>query len=306
MEEKNEATEDNKKLTKEEIKRQKKEEKEAKKREEKAKKKEEKRLKKEKNTRDKEIRQSLKLSQLSYNKRLKSSGQILPSNIHNFDFITKELPDSFFEDVLEKEMELSEEFSIDKLTSLIKLYSRAMEYYLQVDPPKANDYQGRMEFLLTNKDTLKKLKKQSDNLSIKKNQNSDKIKLENQELNLKTNGNKIKEEMKKNIEYKTENLMFDDIINKVTEVIGDSNIKDDVQKTKNIIENELEKQKISWKEKLKNKKKGNLRSSMIPLGNKKLNATRNKFLSSPDIKFDLNGPKIEKRKMKSFFNDFES
>ena len=161
-------------------------------------------MKKEKKTRDKEIRQSLKLSKLSCNKRLKSSGQLLPSNIHNFDFIPNELPDSFFEDILEKEMELSEEFSIDKLTSLIKLYSRAMEYYLQTDPPKASDYQGRMEFLLANKDTLKKLKKQSENLNIKKNQNNDKINIEKKELNLKTNENKIKDQMKKNIEYKQE------------------------------------------------------------------------------------------------------
>ena len=66
-------------------------------------------------------------------------------------------------------MELSEEFSIEKLSSLIKLYSQAMEYYLQTDPPKAKDYQGRMEFLLTNKDTLKQLKKESENLTIKNN-----------------------------------------------------------------------------------------------------------------------------------------
>ena len=42
-----------------------------------------------------------------------------------------------------------------------------MEHYLQTDPPKAKDYQGRMEYLLTNKDTLKQLKKESENLTIR-------------------------------------------------------------------------------------------------------------------------------------------
>ena len=269
MEEKDEPKENIKKeekLTKEEIKRQKKEEKEAKKREEKAKKEqekakkeEEKRLKKEKKAKEKELRQSLnksmRSSKISGHMKLKSSGQILPSNIHhNFDFILNdELPESFFEDLLLNEMELSEEFSIEKLTNLIKLYSKAMEHYLQTDPPKAKDYQGRMEFLLTNKDTLKKLKKQSENLSVK-NKNNNKLEPENLRKSMNKSGN-IKTDRKINIEYATDNIVLDDIINKVNEVIGDSNnAKGDIQTTKNLIEKDIEKQNISWKEKLKKKR----------------------------------------------------
>ena len=274
MEDKKEDIKKKEKLLKEEIKRQKKEQKEAKKREEKAKKEEQKRLKKEQKAKEKECRNSLKMKP-SWHMKLQSSGQILPSNIHRFGFIVTELPESFFEDLLLKEMELSEEFTIEKLTTLITLYSQAMEHYLPINPSKAKDYQSRLEYLLTNKDTLKKLKKQSENLKINKNQNNNKLNLEKQELNTKINtnktGNNIKEEIKKNIEYKTDNLMFDDILDKVNEVIEDSNAKGNIQTTKNLIENDIEKQNMSWKEKLKNKKRGKLRNSMIPLGKKKLN-----------------------------------
>jgi len=277
MEDKKEDIKKKEKLFKEEIKRQKKEQKEAKKREEKAKKEEQKRLKKEQKAKEKERRNSLKMkpSKISGHMKLQSSGQILPSNIHRFDFIKTELPESFFEDLLLKEMELSEEFTIEKLTTLITLYSQAMEHYLPINPSKAKDYQSRLEYLLTNKDTLKKLKKQSENLKVNKNQNNNQLNLEKQESNTKINanktGNNIKDEIKKNIEYKTDNLMFDDILDKVNEVIEDSNAKGNVQTTKNLIENDIEKQNMSWKEKLKNKKRGKLRNSMIPLGKKKLN-----------------------------------
>jgi len=277
MEDKKEDIKKKEKLLKEEIKRQKKEQKEAKKREEKAKKEEQKRLKKEQKAKEKERRNSLKMkpSKISGHMKLQSSGQILPSNIHRFDFIKTELPESFFEDLLLKEMELSEEFTIEKLTTLITLYSQAMEHYLPINPSKAKDYQSRLEYLLTNKDTLKKLKKQSENLKVNKNQNNNQLNLEKQESNTKINanktGNNIKDEIKKNIEYKTDNLMFDDILDKVNEVIEDSNAKGNVQTTKNLIENDIEKQNMSWKEKLKNKKRGKLRNSMIPLGKKKLN-----------------------------------
>ena len=287
MEDKKEDIKKKEKLSKEEIKRQKKEQKEAKKREEKVKKEEQKRLKKEQKAKEKECRNSLKMKP-SWHMKLQSSGQILPSNIHRFGFIVTELPESFFEDLLLKEMELSEEFTIEKLTTLITLYSQAMEHYLPINPSKAKDYQSRLEYLLTNKDTLKKLKKQSENLKINKNQNNNKLNLEKQELNTKINtnktGNNIKEEIKKNIEYKTDNLMFDDILDKVNEVIEDSNAKGNIQTTKNLIENDIEKQNMSWKEKLKNKKRGKLRNSMIPLGKKKLNLnlTKSRYMNIND------------------------
>ena len=312
-EEKKESKEDIKKeekLKKEEIKRQKKEEKEAKKKEEKARKEEQKRLKKEQKAKEKELRQSLnksiKSSKKSGHIKLQSSVQFLPSNINNFDFIQNELPESFYEDLLLNEMELSEEFSIEKLSALIKLYSQAMEFYLQTDDPKAKDYQGRMEFLLTNKDTLRKLKKQSSNMTINKSVNSSTRSTQVLEKNFPRNTKTINE-MKKNVEYKTDNLVFDNIMDKVSEVIGDNKSKGDLEATKNLIQNDIEKQNMSWKEKLKRKKKGMLRGSMTFLNNRGSNPdflkskTLNIYKSFSDEKLNLGGKKLEK--MKFMFND---
>lgn len=85
--------------------------------------------------------------------KLKSSGQLMPTNIDNFDFIINKLPESFFEDIILNIMDLSEEFSIEKLMALILLYFKAMEYYLQTDLHQSKYYQARMEYLLTDKDT---------------------------------------------------------------------------------------------------------------------------------------------------------
>ena len=275
------------KAKKDEKKRQEKEEKEAKKKEEK--------LKKE------EIKRQKKLAKKSGHMKLKSSGQLMPSNIHNFDFIINKLPESFFEDILLNEMDLSEEFSIEKLMALIRLYSQAMEYYLQTDPPQAKYYQGRMEYLLTDKDTLKKLKKQSENITLS-NAPSNAVSTRttniagNPENNLVMNKNKNK--LKKTVEYKTDVLSFDDISNKVSSVIEDSQVKGDVKTAKSIIEEELQKQNDNWKEKMKFKKKSTLKNNMEAGNNKGIDFKRKSMnlKSSTDEKLNIGGNKLEKYK----------
>ena len=275
------------KTKKDEKKRQEKEEKEAKKKEEK--------LKKE------EIKRQKKLAKKSGHMKLKSSGQLMPSNIHNFDFIINKLPESFFEDILLNEMDLSEEFSIEKLMALIRLYSQAMEYYLQTDPPQAKYYQGRMEYLLTDKDTLKKLKKQSENITLS-NAPSNAVSTRttniagNPENNLVMNKNKNK--LKKTVEYKTDVLSFDDISNKVSSVIEDSQVKGDVKTAKSIIEEELQKQNDNWKEKMKFKKKSTLKNNMEAGNNKGIDFKRKSMnlKSSTDEKLNIGGNKLEKYK----------
>ena len=111
--------------------------------------------------------------------------------------------------------------------------------------------------------------------------------------------------MKKNIEFMTDSLMFDDILDKVTEVIGDINSKEELQSAKNLIEKDIEKQNISWKEKLKQKKKGMLKNSLT-FGKNKGNSylLKSKTFntkSSTDEKLDLSGKKLEK--MKFIFNE---
>jgi len=277
------------KKKKDEKKRQEKEEKEAKKKEEK--------LKKE------ELKRQKKLAKKSGHMKLKSSGQLMPSNIHNFDFIINKLPESFFEDILLNEMELSEEFSIEKLMALIRLYSQAMEYYLQTDPPQAKYYQGRMEYLLTDKDTLKKLKKQSENITSSSTAPSNAVSTRTTNINAGNQDNNLimsknKKELRKTVEYKTDVLSFDDISNKVSSVIEGSQVKGDIKTAKSIIEEELQKQNDNWKEKMKLKKKNTLKNNMEAGNNKGLDFKRKSMnlKSSTDEKLNLGGNKLEKYK----------
>ena len=277
------------KKKKDEKKRQEKEEKDAKKKEEK--------LKKE------ELKRQKKLAKKSGHMKLKSSGQLMPSNIHNFDFIINKLPESFFEDILLNEMELSEEFSIEKLMALIRLYSQAMEYYLQTDPPQAKYYQGRMEYLLTDKDTLKKLKKQSENITSSSTAPSNAVSTRTTNINAGNPDNNLimsknKKELRKTVEYKTDVLSFDDISNKVSSVIEGSQVKGDIKTAKSIIEEELQKQNDNWKEKMKLKKKNTLKNNMDAGNNKGLDFKRKSMnlKSSTDEKLNLGGNKLEKYK----------
>ena len=102
-------------------------------------------------------------NKISGHKKLKSSGQLLTTQ-HNFKLALSELPESFFEKIISTEIDLSDEFTMDNLNKLIQLYSEAIEFYTQNDPSQVKYYQGRIEILLSNTDTLKKLKKQSQNL----------------------------------------------------------------------------------------------------------------------------------------------
>ena len=206
----------------------------------------------------------------SGHKKLKSSGQLLPAT-HNFKLALSELPESFFEEMILTEIDLSEEFTMDKLQNLIRLYSEAIEYYMQYDPSQVRYFQGRMEILLTNTDTLKKLKKQSQALDKKEENNN--IEGENSEKNIinmdeiKENKNKSKNlELKREIELRTDNLDFRNISKEVNKVMGDYDINNQQNKKGvDIITEDLNKQSEKWKEKLKKKKKNALRNSANPM-----------------------------------------
>mgnify|MGYP006916136769 CR=1 FL=1 len=205
----------------------------------------------------------------SGHKKLKSSGQLLPK-VHNFQFVPTELPESFFEEIISTEIDLSEEFSMEKIYHLIKLYSDAIGFYMENDPSQVRYYKGRMELLLTNRDTLMKLKKESQNVdkNKKENNNTNNNNIipnsDKKDLNLSINNSKnlSKSELKKSIEIRTENLEFNDINKQVDKVMGDYNINNSQNKKGiDIIKEDLNKQDEKWKEKLKNKKKNMLRNS---------------------------------------------
>ena len=207
-----------------------------------------------------------KKSKRSGHKKIKSSDQLLTTT-HNFKLALTELPESFFEEMILTEIDLSEEFSMDKLQNLIRLYSEAIEYYMQYDPSQVRYFQGRMEILLTNTDTLKKLKKQSEAMDKKEEnnnivgENSDKNIIKVDEIKENKNKNKGKSQLIKEIELRTDNLDFNNISNEVNKVIGDYDINNPQNKKGiDIITEDLNKQSEKWKEKLK-KKKNLLRNS---------------------------------------------
>ena len=89
----------------------------------------------------------------------------------NYDVVDISLPDDFFEQIIVNEVELSEGFQYEKLNTLVQLYLNAIQYYSSVNPEKVKAYQNRLEYLLTQKETLKnlcKLKKE-DSKSSKSN-----------------------------------------------------------------------------------------------------------------------------------------
>ena len=78
------------------------------------------------------------------------------------DYIQTKLPNDFYENITFGEMDLEYDFSIEKLTNLMDLYSLGIQYFLENNPIQAKAFQDRMGFILTNKDTLSNLKRQQD------------------------------------------------------------------------------------------------------------------------------------------------
>ena len=154
-----------------------------------------------------------------------------------YDVVSSALPKNFFEGLLIKEMELNDEFTMEKLLDLVGQYSLAIEYYLIADPTKAKAYKNRMEYLLTNKDTLLRLRRQN------KPEDNEKI----QKLN---KNSKEFSQTKQYVKLKQEDLKLEDISQQVNTVLNKGSLKEDEKKhVKNLIDEDIEKQNINWKKK---------------------------------------------------------
>ena len=153
------------------------------------------------------------------------------------------LPKHFFEDIINYEIELSEDFTLEKLNLLIQQYSMAIQYYLENEPKKAKAYQNRMEYLLIDKEILLNLKKG-------KNQNNN-----SKSTPQIIHKSKTFKKIKNNYLIKSEDINKLDLTEKVNDVINDIDIKNNKKNIKNIIENEVKKQNQKWKEKSIKKKK---------------------------------------------------
>ena len=171
-----------------------------------------------------------------------------------YNVVSTSLPSNFFEGLLIMEMELNNEFTMEKLLALVSQYSLAIEFYLQTDPMKAKAYQNRMEYLLTNKDTLVQLSR------IKSGKKD-----ENENTNQKIKKNKDSNKTKQYVKFQQEGLKEEEIFRRVNTVLNQGNKKIDEKKNvKSIISNDIKKQDESWKEKLQIKKKKTLKNSVKP------------------------------------------
>ena len=182
---------------------------------------------------------------------------VMSGNAYNIVDIS--LPNNFFEQIITNEVELSEGFKYDKLEKLVQLYLNAIQYYSSTQPEKVKAYQNRMEYLLTQKDTLKNL-----------------CKLRNDGSSASKSSNQIRGRAKTKFMIQSKVIKKDEIENRVNQVMQESiNIKEQKKNVKILIDNEYESQSKKWKKKLAQKR--SLMSSMRPL----LRTSGRKFFNTP-------------------------
>ena len=200
-----------------------------------------------------------------------NNNQLTVVSSQGYEVVSTTLPNNFYEGLLIREMELNNEFTIEKLLDLVSQYSLAIEFYLQIDPLKSKDYQNRMEYLLTNKDTLIQLSKYKIGKPDENNEKSQNQKIKN---------NKEFKQSKHYIKLKQEDINNEDISEKVNSVINKGK-KDENKNVQNLINDDIKKQNESWKEKFNSKRKVSLRNSCrtslrVSLTKKKLSLDNSK------------------------------
>ena len=180
---------------------------------------------------------------------------------NNYDVVDISLPNNYFEQIIENEIELSEGFKYEKLSSLVQLYLNGIQYYSSYEPEKVRAYQNRLEFLLTQKDTLKNL------CNRKKNE---------EEIKNSKSSNQIRGRLKTKFKIETEGIKKDDITQKVKQIKNEHlNAKDDKKNVKVLINNEFESQSKKWKERLAQKR--SVMNSTRPF----LRTSGRKFFNTP-------------------------
>ena len=177
----------------------------------------------------------------------------------NYNIIDTSLPKDFFEQIITNEVELSEGFQYEKLSKLVQLYLYAMQYYSSVEPEKVKAYQNRMEYLLTQKDTLKNL-----------------CKLKSEQIKPAKSSNQLRDSVKTKFMVQTKGIKKEEIKKKVNKFIDENvNIKENKKNVKILIDSEFENQNKKWKEKLA--KKRGLMNTVRPV----LRTSVRKFFNTP-------------------------
>ena len=198
----------------------------------------------------KELNQ-IQLNEIKHNSHNKNELTVISE--HNCDLVNQKLPDNFFEKIITTEIELTEEFSHEKLTLLFQLYSTAIQYYSLNDISKVKIYQNRMEYYLTQKDTLKNLTK----FNIEK-------KIGNQSIpNSRNILPKVRGIAKAKFKLKAKEIKKEDIRKQVKLLLKDVVVlmKIDKKNLRDIMNSELIRQRKIWVERLYQKRALNNSSS---------------------------------------------
>ena len=205
-------------------------------------------------------------------------------NGEQFNLVEQKLPDNFFQNIWEMEMdiELNEDFKYDKLLALFNLYSRAIQYYSLTCPEKVMAFQNRMEGYLTKKDTLKSLTK---------------FNTEQKASGLSNSGTiypQVRGRAKTHFKMKAKEIKNEEIKKQVKEVLKDTAIlmKYDKKNLKSFINEEMEKQRDNFGDNLFRKREFNnlerrkRRTVAVKFGKKK--EIENKFNFDKNGKFSKN------------------
>ena len=184
----------------------------------------------------------------------------------------KKLSPKFFENILNLEMELTNNFNIKNLTDLISLYSEAIEYYETFDLLSSKTYQNRMDMLLSDPETLKrlismrnaekKLEEQKKNNIIKNEEN----KINNNNNNINVIKNNEKNSSEKRLKDRAATMQFHRIKTQI-KIFKDYRLDEIDQKfntilksakegksAKDLLNKEIDKQNERWRKKLENKR----------------------------------------------------
>ena len=198
----------------------------------------------------------------------------------NYDVVDISLPDDFFEQIIVNEVELSEGFQYEKLNTLVQLYLNAIQYYSSVNPEKVKAYQNRLEYLLTQKETLKNL-----------------CKLKKEDSKSSKSNPQVRGRAKTKFMIQSKNIKKEDIKNKVNKFIDENkNISENKKNVKNLFDNDFENQNKKWKEKLAQKRSlmNSTRSFLRTSGRKFFNTPGPIARRALNIEHKIEIPKFEK------------
>ena len=214
-------------------------------------------------------------------------------NDKKFSEIQK-LPSDFFEKVLEAEMKLKTEFSMETLQELMDYYSLAIEYYSSIGDKKYERYNQSLQMLLSQPDVLKHINMQTANgkrMVIK--QERKQIVLNAMEKIDKNSGFDIKNYLDGNNNNKENEIS--DKINKDILSKQESNFKKKLEEKKKKNKSNENKSNLNNENKIENKNNEN---------NDKINENKIKINNNNNNnKIDLTT--ILNQNLSNFFEDFE-